>query len=97
MKRTESQTLKEVLNHFLDENPLLRSKLLETRLINAWEIILGKLAQQYTDRIYIRNKVLHVHLSSSVLKNELIICKEELVLQLNQVVGEKVISSIILY
>lgn len=95
MKRTNTQTLKEALNLFLEENSILTDKLAETRLINSWGKILGTSTERYTTNIYIHKKVLYVHLSSSVLKNELMMCREKLISRLNEEAGKEVITDIV--
>ena len=96
MKRTNTQTLNEVLKDFFEENPLLSEKLAENRLINAWETVLGNLAHRYTENLYIRNKTLYVKLSSAVLRNELLMCRSDLIVKLNEKAGMNVINQIVL-
>lgn len=96
MKRTNSQSIGKLLEDFFQENPLLADKLAETRLIDAWKKVLGSLTSQYTTNIYIKKKVLYVKLSSSVLRNELSMCREQLVKNLNKEAGREVINDIIL-
>ncbi len=95
MKRTHTQTIREVLDVFLEDHPVLTTKLAETRLINAWSKVLGNLTVQYTSKIYIKNQVLYVHLTSSVLRSELTMCREKLITRLNNEAGREVISDIV--
>lgn len=95
MKRINSQSIGSLLDSFLQENPSLADKLAETRLINSWETSLGPLALRYTENIYIKNRCLFVKLSSSVLKNELLMCRERLIQNLNKGAGRDVIDQII--
>ena len=96
MKRTNTQTLNEVLKDFFLENPFIAEKIGETRLINAWEIVLGKATARYTERLYIKNKTLYVSLSSAVLRNELSFCRSDLINKLNKEAGMEVIDNIVL-
>ena len=96
MKRSNTQTLSEVLNDFFSENPVIAEKLAENRLINAWETTLGKATSRYTEKLYIRNKTLYVYLSSSVLRNELSLCRSDLIVRLNKEAGMNVINQIVL-
>ncbi len=96
MKRTQTQSLGNVLAEFMQENPQLAEKLAETRLINAWEKVLGNLTMRYTTSLFIKNKVLYVKLSSSVLRSELMMCREQLVRNLNREAGGEVIRDIVL-
>jgi len=96
MKRSNTQTLSEVLTDFFAENPVIAEKLAENRLINAWETTLGKATSRYTEKLYIRNKTLYVRLSSSVLRNELSLCRSDLIVKLNKEAGMDVINQIVL-
>ncbi|GHU91312.1 hypothetical protein FACS1894155_10830 [Bacteroidia bacterium] len=95
MKRTNAQTIKEAINLFLEENSVLTDKLAETGLINSWGKILGSITERYTTNIYIHKKILYVQLSSSILKNELMMCREKLISRLNKEAGKEVIIDII--
>ena len=52
---------------------------------------------QYTRNIYVRDKVLHVSLTSSVLRSELTLCRERLVKSLNDYAGASVITNIVFH
>ena len=97
MKRTNTQTLSDVLKDFFQENPLIAEKLAETRLINAWETTLGKAVTRYTENLYIKNKTLHARLSSAVLRNELSLYRSDLVAKLNKAAGMDIINNIVWY
>ena len=97
MRRTNTQTLKEILDQFLEENSMLTDKLAETRLVNSWSKILGSLTERYTTNLYIRKKVLYVSLSSAVLKSELMMCRKKLISRLNEEAGKDVIEDIVFH
>ena len=96
MKRSNTQALSEVLNDFFSENPVVVEKIAENRLLNAWETTLGRSISRYTERLYIKNKTLYVYLSSSVLRNELSLCRSDLIVRLNKEAGMDVIKQIVL-
>ena len=95
MRRTNTQTIKEAIDLFLEENSTLTDKLAETRLVNSWSKILGSLTERYTTNLYVRNKILYVSLSSAVLKSELMMCREKLISRLNEEAGKDVIVNIV--
>ncbi len=94
MKRTNTQKLGDVLKEFLHEQRL-DTKLYELQLIESWEKVLGATVKKYTTELYIHNQKLYVKLSSSILKNDLILSREKLRQALNKQVGVEVISDII--
>ena len=93
MKRTHTVRIAQVINEVLDEYKI-DGKLKETRIIASWPEVLGPLARP-TDKLYIKNKVLFVNLSSSVIRNELSMMRSTLVQRLNEKAGEEVIQDIV--
>ncbi len=72
----------------------LDKRLYETRLLDSWQEVLGPAIANYTENKYIKNKVLYVKLSSSVLRNELMMSRSQLLEALNKKVGADVIIDI---
>jgi hypothetical protein len=96
MKRKNSQTVGEVLKDFFDDNAGLYEKMLEIRVQRGWGEILGPMIRQYTRNIYVKNHVLYVSLTSSVLRSELMLCREKLIKSLNEYAGSDVIRDIVI-
>jgi len=94
MRRKEAQSLNSILKELL-KTQHLDTKLNEVRLIDSWEKILGANIASYTKGKYIKNKILFVHVTSSVLRSELMMSRQRLVELLNKSVGEKVITDIV--
>ncbi len=97
MKRRNAQTLGEVLRDFFEDNTELYEKVIEIRIQRAWGEVLGSMVLQYTRNLYVKDKVLHVSLSSSVLRSELLLCKQRLVNSLNEHVGSQALTDIVLH
>jgi len=62
--------------------------------INGWEEMMGTAVANRTERVYIRNRVLHVKMNSSVLRDELALGKEIIVLRVNEFVQESIIDEV---
>ena len=73
----------------------LEDKLNETRLINSWEKVVGKLISKHTTNLYIKKKILFVRLDSAALKTELSYSKEKIIKMLNDEVGVETIYGIV--
>lgn len=73
----------------------LETPLNEYRLIKAWSQVLGNTVKYYTEELYIRNQVLYVHVTSSVLRQELMMNRKILVRRLNEFVKAQVITDIV--
>lgn len=95
MRKKNTETIGEVLQQFFSENNFFKQKLGENRILNGWAELLGPSIASYTTNLYIRNEVLHVHVTSSVLRSELIINRHNLVRKLNKHAGMEVIKDII--
>ncbi|MBN2660482.1 MAG: DUF721 domain-containing protein [Tannerellaceae bacterium] len=96
MKRNNSQKLGDLLRDFFEENSELYDKMMEIRIQRSWKEVLGPMVMQYTRTVYVRDKVLYVYLTSSVLRSELILCREKLVKSLNEYAGSSVIKDIVI-
>ncbi len=94
MKRNEATSIGELIRQFLREESL-ESPLNEQRLLDAWSEVLGPAIASYTSNLYIRNQTLYVHLTSAVLRQELMMGREMLIRNLNKKVGATVITTII--
>lgn len=95
MKRTESQHLGNVILQYLRENGL-ETPLNEHRIIKAWGEVLGPSISSYTKDLRIYNQVLFATISSSVVRQELMMRRTDLVKRLNGHVGAQVITQIVL-
>lgn len=94
MKRNNTELLGDVLRRFLRQEGL-ETPLNEYRLVDAWKDVVGPTITRYTTNLYIRNQVLYVHLSSSVVRQELLMARSMLVRNLNVRVGSQVIVDIV--
>ena len=94
MKRINAQPIGTVLESFFEQNPELADKLAEVRLLDSWKTVLGPSVLRFTDKMFIKKRTLYVRLTSSVLKNELMMCREQLIIKLNKEAGRDVIDSI---
>jgi predicted nucleic acid-binding Zn ribbon protein len=94
MRKKNTELLSDVIHQVLKEQHLDKP-LNEKRLIDAWPLILGASIMKYTSEIYIKNRVLYVNLSSSVLRHDLFMSRDEIKNSLNKQVGAEVIVDII--
>ena len=95
MKRGETKSIAELVRVMCREEGL-ETPLNEYRLINAWSQVLGQAVQSYTKDLKIYNQVLFVTLTSSVLRQELLMNRKALVRKLNDHVKAQVITDIVL-
>ena len=72
----------------------LETPLLQKRLIEAWDNVVGEVIAKYTPEKYIRNQDLCVHIENPALRSEVGMMKTELIRKLNNAVGSQVIRDI---
>lgn len=94
MKRNNTEQVGDVIRRLLRQEGL-ETPLNEYRLIEVWKDVVGPVIVRYTQNLYIKNQVLYVHLSSSVLRQELSMSRTLLVRNLNTQVGAQVIVNIV--
>jgi predicted nucleic acid-binding Zn ribbon protein len=95
MRRSKTISLAEALKDYVKEMKL-EGKLNEVGLISSWEEVVGKAISSRTSKVYIKDQVLYVHLSSSVVRNELLMLRQALKEKLNERAGSEVIKDIVL-
>lgn len=96
MKKTNAQSIGEVLRNFFEDNTEIYENMMDARARRAWNNVLGAMATQYTRSIFVKDHILHVNISSSVLRNELLLSKEMLINKLNGEIGSTFITDIII-
>jgi predicted nucleic acid-binding Zn ribbon protein len=95
MRRSKTVSLADAISDYIKEMNL-GDKLGEASVLNSWEEIVGKAISSRTSKIYIKDHVLYVHLSSSVVRNELLMLRQALKEKINGRIGKDVIKDIIL-
>ena len=96
MIKRNAQDLRSILKEIMDENSMLKSRIAEQRVIRAWKEILGEGVSMYTTNLYFKRGVLFVQLSSSVLRAELMMNKQNLIEKLNEFAEMKIIRDIVM-
>ena len=80
----------------LMKNPKLSEKLDMLNALDAWEEIIGAPISKYITDQKIYKGILYVKLKSAVVRNELSYKKSDFISQINQKVGKKLITDIVL-
>lgn len=94
MRKSNTQRLSDVLKTYVQENAL-EKKLSELDLIKSWEMVMGKTVARYTGNLHIQNSTLFVETTSPIVRNELLMMREEIRQRLNEVAGSELIKTII--
>lgn len=84
----------DALKDFLKKSRL-KSGVQAMQVEDAWEKIMGKTIANYTDKIEIKNSTLFISTSVAPLKNELLYQKEKIIQLVNEALGERVITEVV--
>lgn len=74
----------------------LTKKFDEQTILASWERLMGKPVARHTTRLYIRDKVLFVHLDSPAIKQDLSFSKPQMMKILEAEFGPGVVGEIVL-
>lgn len=96
MKRTEAQSIKEIIDKAISSQNL-SGVFNEQKAGYVWQEIVGPTINRYTTNRYVENGILHVYISSAPLKNELQFLKSKLIAEVNKAVGANVITNIAIH
>ncbi len=96
MKRSEPLRVDEIIEKMVTATGL-RPQFQAHSIENVWPDVVGKHINAFTSRVYVRERTLHVHITSAPLKEELGYMRELLVKQLNRAAGADVINNIAIH
>ena len=96
MKRTEAESIGDILRSFLD-TPDSRELLNRQKVSYFWSRVVGPEVNRHTTRRHVEGRTLHVYIDSAAIKNELAFAANSLVKVLNNEVGVSVIDKIIFH
>ena len=96
MFRKKVRSIGELLPEFL-RNEGLETPLLQKRLIDSWDAVVGAPIASYCGEKFIKNQTLFVKLQNPALRADLTMNRSILVRRLNEQVGAQVIADIRFY
>jgi len=94
MRTSNTQKLGDVIQDYL-KALRLRGRVKEFELIRHWEEMLGPVISSKISRIYIKDRILFVQVQSAVLRNELFMQQEQIIRNLNEKSGQRIIDRIV--
>jgi len=87
--------MKDAVKHFFEALGI-DQKMHEASVLARWEEYMGSAVAKRTEKKYIKNRVLHIELNSSVMRDELMHQKSEIVKKINAVAGVSIIDEVFL-
>ena len=96
MRRTSNEsTIADVLKEIIEKNKL-QSGIDDVVVKEAWKTLMGNGVNSYTRNIILKNNVLYVELTSSVLREELTFGKEKIIKLINEELRREVVKNVVL-
>lgn len=95
MRKSNQQSIGEVLKQYLQENNL-EKKLAHSNIISSWGELMGKVVANHTKKVYFSDKTLFVELDSAALRNELSFRMEDMRQRINTEAGFEIVKEIVL-
>ncbi|MCW3808075.1 DUF721 domain-containing protein [Plebeiibacterium marinum] len=95
MEKKEAVRIKEVISQILKSDQL-DHKMLENRVVRSWEKVIGSTVARATNQIYMHQGTLYLNINSSVMRNELLMLKDRIMDALNQEVGHRIVTAIVI-
>ncbi len=85
----------EALKQFLNKSKL-KNGIRAVQIESVWENVMGKTIARYTDKIEIINSTLFIRTSVGPLKHELVYQKDKIIERINEAMGEKVLTNVVI-
>ena len=95
-KVSNEQSMGEALSLWLDRYRLRRGTD-ETRVLQAWDELMGPSIVRQTTKKKVQNQILYVQLESAVVRKELLMVKSKIVSSINEHLGREAIKDVHLY
>lgn len=94
-RENDNLNMKEALSAFIQKNKL-QTGMDKVNARAAWALLMGNGVNNYTTDIELKNDVLYVALSSSVLREELSLGKSKIIQMLNEELGKDLVRKLVL-
>ncbi len=96
MFRKEVKPISELLSQYLRQQGM-ETPLLQRRIVDTWDSLMGPAIAQYTTEKFIKNQVLFVKILNPALRQDLNMMRSQLVKRLNDAVGSQIITEVRIY
>ncbi|UOE48902.1 DUF721 domain-containing protein [Mucilaginibacter sp. SMC90] len=94
MRKTNDKTLKEAIEQMLNVYKIKR-RFDETGVVTAWPDLVGKSVANRTKELFVRDKKLFLRIESSVIKNELMLMRSQIIEKINNEAKSVIVEEII--
>ena len=95
MRRTQTRLIGDILEEFF-KRPYVARKIAEGKLPEFWREIVGEHVAMLTNDVRLEHGILHVSVSSSVVRNDLFFRRDQLAQLINQRAGMQLVNAVII-
>lgn len=93
-RRDTSRQLADILLDVM-RNENITHNMLNSRAASLWALIVGPTVNRATKSVHVNNGVMYVELTSSLLRQELMMIRTEIMNRINKACGEGVVKEIV--
>ncbi len=94
MRKTNDKSLKEAIEQMLNVYKIKR-RYDETAIVSLWPTLVGKSVANRTKELFIRDKKLFLRIESSVIKNELVLMRSQIIKKINDDAKTELVADIV--
>ena len=95
MRRTQTRAIGEILEEFF-KRPYVARKVAEGKLPEFWREVVGEYVASLTNEVRRERGILHVSVSSSVVRNDLFFKRDQIMQLINQRAGIQLVNAVII-
>lgn len=95
-KKQNAQSIGEAFDYFMKVNG--KEELMwEVKAEDAWNKVMGKFFEKYTDRVEVRQRVLYVKINSPAMRQELTFGKTKIIANINEEIKKDFLIDVKIY
>ena len=94
MRKANDKSLKDAIDQMLNVYKIKR-RFDETAVVAAWPELVGKPVANRTKELFIRDKKLFLRIESSVVKNEMVLMRQQIINKINEEAKTVIVEEII--
>ena len=94
MRKANDKSLKEAIEQMLNVYKIKR-RYDETAIVSAWPDLVGKSVANRTKELFIKDKKLFLRIESSVIKNELVMMRQQIIKKINEYAKTELVADIV--
>jgi hypothetical protein len=94
MRKANDKSMKEAIEQMLQVYKI-KQRFDETGIVAAWPNLVGKPVANRTKELFVHNKKLYLRIESSVIKNELMLMRSQIIEKINEEANWTLVDEII--